>query len=361
VPDPRTPSVAIVGAAGFVGRRLLRTLEHAGIPALAVVRHAPELSIDGSFHTALRIDRAEAMRHAPKSAIVVNLAYPASGSPVTYSAQNDEIAATVDRLLAPGGRVIHASTQAVFGLSLERPIHVGPAPSVRDDPYVEAKIETETRFARRFRTLDIVRLGNVWGPASGSWAVPIVHRLVTGRPVAVRGQTGFSNVTDVDNVASYFVHLLQRERSEGVQFHHLAELSATPWTFFVDGVARELGVEPVAADPDALPESAGLSDEFQRVLGPLKPRRLYKALASERTAGSWIRTLMRALPAGAFARLRGDALVFAAPAALDKAERTFLAVMSAAQQFQSQIVPEWTPPISETASLQRAIDWLRAG
>jgi nucleoside-diphosphate-sugar epimerase len=355
-------SVAVVGAAGFVGRRLLRALERAGQPATAVFRGAPELSMDGTFHTPLRSnDLATAGRHH----VVVNLAYPAAGSPTSFPEQNQEIFRTVARLLADGGRVIHVSTQAVFGLSGDWPIHLGPVDPRRDEPYVEAKIEAEKHFEEQQRaqgyTLEIVRLGNVWGPGSGAWALPLVQKLVTGRPIGVRGSAGFSNTTDVANAVSYLTHLVQLDRHPGASYHHLAEFSAVPWQRWVEGIARELGVDPVYVEPEAIEMADGVVEEIAGTLAPMTPRNLYQSMARQRMSGSWTRSALRLLPKSVFESLKGPKLVFAGAHPLDRAERTFLAIMSSRQEFKSHLAPDWRPPITETESLESVLDWLRTG
>ena len=109
-PGPQT--IAVVGAEGFVGRQLLHDMEKAGLSATAVIRGAPELSMDGTFHKALRLPD---LLLGDLNDIVVNLAYPTTGSPVSFPGQNQDIFRTVERLLNDGGRLIHVSTQAVFG------------------------------------------------------------------------------------------------------------------------------------------------------------------------------------------------------------------------------------------------------
>lgn len=355
-------SIAVVGAAGFVGRRLLRELERAGLPATAVIRGAPEMSVDGAFHRPLRSsDLATAERHD----VVVNLAYPASGSPTSYPEQNQEIFRTVGRLLADGGKVIHVSTQAVFGLRGDWPVHVGPIEPRRDEVYVEAKIEAEKHFEEQQRargyTLEIVRLGNVWGRASAAWAVPLVQKLLTGRPIGVRGSVGFSNTTDVANTASYLAHLARLDRQPGAYYHHLAEFSAVPWHRWIEGVAHELDVAPVYVEPDAIEMADGVVDEIAASLAPLTPRNLYQSMARQRMSGSWTRSALRLLPKSVFESLKGPKLVFAETSRLDRAERTFLAIMSSQQQFKSHLVPDWRPPVTEAESLEGVLDWLRAG
>ena len=252
MPDTSATSIAIVGAAGFVGRALLRELERRGIRATAVVRGPAELSLDGSFHDAL--DPSDA---SDAFATVINLAYPNSGPPYGHPAQNAAIVNTVNRLLKGGGRLIHVSTQAVFGSALDRPVRIGPVRKVRDDPYVESKIAAEVAFvqeqAARRLSVDIVRLGNVFGHASGAWGVPLVQRLLTGRPVGIAGHDGPSNTTDVANAASYLAHLLQMDESERiVRYHHLAEFSSVSWRQWIEPIAQAMSVAPVYASASSV-------------------------------------------------------------------------------------------------------------
>ena len=138
------PSVAVVGAAGFVGRALLNALEAIDLRATAVVRGAPELAVQGSFHglpQPLWASQAD-------FDVVVNLAYPTSGRGFEHVEQNPQIANTVSHLARDGGRVIQVSTQAVFGLALDRPVILGPVAKTRDNGYVESKIEAEHLFVR---------------------------------------------------------------------------------------------------------------------------------------------------------------------------------------------------------------------
>jgi nucleoside-diphosphate-sugar epimerase len=356
--DSTDQSLAIVGAAGFVGRVLLRQLQDVGIRATAIVRGPPELAIEGDFHLA----------RAPTDALggdgfdtVINLAYPNSGPPYGYPAQNEAIERTVNGLVRDGGRIIQVSTQAVFGLALDRPVRLGSVPTVRDHPYVEAKIAAEHAFtkeqAARGLALDIVRLGNVWGYASGAWGVPIVQRLITGRPVGISGVSGTSNTTDVANAASYLAFLVEAGRVDAdVRYHHLAEFSAVPWSDWIAPLAAVLGVEPVMADRSVLQMPGSGREEIVAMLGT--PRTIYQDLAGERVSGSFARSALRRLPPRVFTRAKGVDIVFAAPPMLDREEQTFLAIMSCQQEFRSAVHSDWKPVLNKEQSLERFLEWL---
>jgi nucleoside-diphosphate-sugar epimerase len=362
--DVSDQRIAVVGAAGFVGRALLRQFEELGIAVTAVIRGLPELSVDGTFHAAA-IPQA-AVEGAPFD-VVVNLAYPTDTGP-TYKQphQNAEIAHTVKGLLRHGGRLVQVSTLAVFGLALDRPVRIGPVSNIRDNAYVEAKIEAERTFAKeqeeRGLSLDIVRLGNVWGHASGTWAVPLVQRLATGRPVGIADAVGHSNTTDVANVASYLAFLaLLDDPGPNVRHHHLAEFSGITWNEWIEPIAGVLGVEPVYADASTVSMPVSDLDELAEVFAPLKPRNVYRRLSDQRTIGSWTRTVVRQLPTRVRSRLKSDGLVFAADPDYERAEQTFLSIMAGRQEFESVVDPNWTQVLTKEQSLEGVLRWLDRG
>jgi nucleoside-diphosphate-sugar epimerase len=360
MPNDGEARVAVVGAAGFVGRELLRRLEALGIKAMAVVRGAPELSVDGEFHDACSqlADLA-----GQRFDVVVNLAYPAGGKRYEHPDMNRAITDIVKSLSREGGRIIQVSTLAVFGGALDRLVTAGPVPATRDVTYVEAKVLAEHEFSQmqteRGLSLDIVRLGNVWGHASGTWVLPIAHRLLTGRPVGVAGVRGYSNVTDVANVADYLAFLIQSDRRQpGVNYHHVAEFSSVAWDEWVVPVAEAMCVRPVYADATALPPSLSAIHEIAEVLAPVQPRHIYQQLADGRVTGSWSRSAVRRLPAPLRARLQSSGVVVAADPELTPAERDFLAIMGGQQEFRCAVDPGWTARLSKEESLAGVLQWL---
>ena len=352
--------VAVLGAAGFVGRELLARLEREGRPVTAIVRGPPEFAVEGSFHRV----RSPADASAEGSFdVVVNLAYPTTGLPFEYAEQDAAIDRTIRSLTADGGHVVHASTLAVFGLALERPVAEGPVPKVKDAAYVESKVSAEHRLmshqAERGLSVDVVRLGNVWGRGSGNWAQPLVHRLLTGRPVAVAGAPGLSNTTDVANAAAYLAFLLNREPSAaGVRFHHLAEFSTVSWLDWAGPIAAELGVEPVVADAASLSPQSSWKGEAREVLAPLAPRAMYRRMAARRVAGSLTRAALGRTPEAIRDKLKPRA-VFAPTTVQDPDEETFLRIMAGCQEFRSVVVDGWSPEVTQSQSADQVLAWLR--
>jgi len=351
------PTLAVLGAGGFVGRSLLRDLEAEGIKATAIVRGFRDITLDTDFHECVRPNDLGTR----KFETVINLAYPTGGRPLEQIALNNEIIDSATALLGNDGHLIHVSSIAVFGITVDRPIRLGPADAIRDISYVESKIKAESELtARQHRHgfgLDIVRLGHVWGAASGNWAVPLTQRLVTGRPVAVRGSAGFSNSTDVANVSSYLIHLARRRAVPDVAFHHLAEFSNVRWPDWIAPMAAKLGVEMTWADSAWLQWPQGPVREMAASLADLAPRKVYRRVSSERQVGSVVRGALRFLPANITERLRSEGLAVRPPE-FSRDELTFLTIIAGDQQFKSHLDPQWTPPISQSESLERVIRWI---
>lgn len=359
MPESSANRIAVIGAAGFLGRVLLRQLRESGIAVTAVARGPRELVQDGTFH---RVDSPDEAALAGGYEVVVNLAFPGGGKSYEDPRRNGELASLAEALLREGGHLIHASSVAVFGFRLDHPIVTTEVRRRRDEPYVESKITAEHLFAqiqaRREGQLDIVRFGNIWGSASASYALPIVQRLVAGRPVGVQNHPQYSNVTDVHNAASYLMYLISCSESlPGITYRHLAEFSDVRWPDWIRPVADALGVDPVEVPASVLALPHGFA-ELSEVTAPLNPRAVYKKLSDERIAGSVIRATVRAIPSRLRGRLRAPTAVHAGPVSYQRADRTFLGILAAEQQFRSADLGSWSPPYDQATSTARVLEWL---
>ena len=160
--------VVVIGGAGYVGLALCAELRLRGHDVTAVTRPNGRFLLE---RMGVRVESPDDLERVGPSEAVINLAYPNRGSVYEYPRRNRELLAIVRRLAAGGARVVHTSTQAVFGFAMEYPIVVGPVPKRRDYLYIESKIQLENLLAHACGGggLHIVRLGNVWGPASPTW------------------------------------------------------------------------------------------------------------------------------------------------------------------------------------------------
>lgn len=348
--------VAVIGGAGYVGLIVCNELVRRGHEVTAVTR------ANGRF----LLDRTGARVIAPSDAgtagamdVVVNLAYPNRGPAFEYPTRNQEILGMVRQLAGRTGRVIHTSTQAVFGFDLEEPVTASPIRKRRDFAYIEAKIELENLLVDAFgrARIDIVRLGNVWGPASPTWTAALADKLAFGDPVGVLGADGYCNATEVANVADYLAFVAEDEEGHGVRFHHLAELGALRWSWWLDRLSTRLGVTAAfVSDRPEYPRS--FSQELRATWRKHSPFAIAREWMYGRMTGSVYRSLVRAMPRATHPFLKSTGKGGASRPLAEQGDPIFLILMSGGVRFQSVVDPRWTPPIDAETSWLRVMAWM---
>ena len=349
--------VAIIGAAGYVGLELARQLRGVDYEVNAVTRENGKFLLrDSGFNIVRPVDIAS----LKTVDIVVNLAYPSTGPLQHYPTRNEEILRQIKSVAGPRTRIIHVSTQAVFGYGFERPIVTGPVEMVRDYAYIEAKIQLENLLVRQFNSnsVQIVRLGNVWGPGSPNWTVALVNKVLFGQPVGIEGIDGYCNATDVGNTASYLSFLIDSDELRGLHYYHLAELSSHRWSTWIKRIEAALGQETVLL-PNLPPSADNWKQEVREALAPLRPRPLYRNLATNRVSGSAVRALIRTMGDQQFNKAKKRfAKTLPSGYSLGPSEGTFLNLMSCQTQFETQVLDRWQPPVDFETSWSRVEAWM---
>lgn len=349
--------VAIVGAAGFVGIELVNQIQFLEeFEVFAITRDNGSFLLEGKKVQIISIN--DATKYGPFD-FVINLAYPTSLEPHFYPEVNLQILDSVKRLVSLNTKLIQVSTQAVFGYEMDKPISSSFVKMHRDFAYIESKIEMENLFLKSFSNNDItiVRLGNVWGAGSGGWTAAILNRLLFGKYVGVEGLNGYANMTDVINVADYLIFLLKNMPS-GKSISHLAEFSNMKWNDIVFLMANELKVKPIMSDK--LPEIGNsLIFELKKTISFPSYGDIYRKLMAHRIGGSYLRQLVRILGRGKFSKLKkGEIRILPANASLDSDDTTFLTVITAKEQFNSDTISGWTPKILFEKSWDNIKTWM---
>ena len=349
--------VAIIGAAGYVGLELAKLLHNVDFEVIGVTRENGKFLLrDSGFNIVAPQD----IRSVGTVDVVVNLAYPSSGPPQHYPTKNREILDQINTIMAPASRLIHVSTQAVFGYGLDRPVIAGPVKMVPDYAYIEAKIELENLLLRQFpsQSLQIVRLGNVWGPGSGAWTVPLSNKILFSEPVGVEGFDGFCNATDVANAASYLSFLISMDELRGHHFYHLAEMSSYRWSAWVERIEKALGQKSVRL-PDLPVDPSNLKSEIREALSPVMPGPLYRNLVWGRVTGSRLRGLLRGVGDQRFDKVKqlsSKQLTYGYTPM--PAEKTFLHIMGCQKQFETSVLGQWHPPVGFEQSWSMVEAWM---
>ncbi|HKY52623.1 MAG TPA: NAD-dependent epimerase/dehydratase family protein [Candidatus Limnocylindria bacterium] len=238
--------VAIVGAGGFVGARLLEMTALAGrtdvVPIVRAFR-----SVGRSAHLGVRHRIADALRPDTLTGalagcdVVVNL---------TTGRPSDIVAVTrsvYDAAVAVGARtVVHMSSAAVYG-QVDRPGLPDDAPPPPDHwmPYARQKGLAESflraRMGHSRPAIVVLRPSLVWGPGS-PWVLGPANEILSGSAYLVGDGAGVCNLMYVDNlVRSILAVVDDPEPAPG--FFHVGDDADLTWREYYAALAAGLGVD----------------------------------------------------------------------------------------------------------------------
>ncbi|GAB2706076.1 hypothetical protein GCM10027037_35260 [Mucilaginibacter koreensis] len=350
--------VVIVGAAGFVGIELVSQLQNIeGYDLYAYTRDNGNFLLQGK--NIKNLTDKEISENGPFD-IVVNLAYPTVSMAYEFPAVNQKILGTLKKLVSANTRLIHVSTQAVFGFSMDRPVVADFIANRRDQAYIEAKLSMENFIKRDFpnHNVSIVRLGNVWGPGAGTWTGSVANRLTFGQFVAVENIDGYANITDVKNVVSYLIHLIKTDKLSGFNMFHLSEFSNKKWSEIIRLMAEALNVEPVYSTVKPVDTASAVQD-FKKVVKKPAIGELYRGLIRERFTGSYLRSLIRFMGVGRYQKAKKiETRTLPAIHTLGMEDGVYLNVVSSPVEFKSVVMSDWTPQLNFEQSWQLVKDWM---
>lgn len=342
-------TVLVYGSSGYVGGFLVAELARRGHEVIRVTRGASTSSTDGA--AVVRDAELDGLRR--ERVVVVNLAYPRTAGGLEIRAANEALLGRLTRAVERTGavRMIHASSQAVFGYEWRRAPRVGRAPFLPGDPYIESKRHAEYALRRHWRSrggrhdLAIVRLGNVLGPGAIPWVSATAQRILEGRPAASGGGRGRLNGTHVRNIADYFAFLTELDEPVGTRqpgvYHHLAEFAERSWADLIEPMADAIGVRPrYRAD---VPSAPGVTP--RTLIGSAVRR--FGSILTERPR--LLAEVYRLRPAPPLA-LRGEPVE----------DDGWHVITGGGIALPAALSPEWRPPHSWDAMLAEIVDWLRA-
>lgn len=350
--------IAIIGAAGFVGIELVCQMEDLkNFDLYAITQDNGSFLLSKKNITVLNSEGAISL--GPFD-VVVNLAYPTTSLLHLFPQANAEIISVVEKVTGPSTRIIHVSTQAVFGFGMDKKIQLNRVKNRRDHAYIEAKIEMENLILDKFpqNSVTIVRLGNVWGAGSAGWTGSIIQRLLFGQYVGVEGRDGYANITDVRNVAAYLRYLVCLERLDGVNFYHLAEFSSLKWLYLINLMAKELNVKPVLSDL-AGRDSKSLLEDISNAIKIPKIGETYRKLVWGRFSGSYLRAIVRKLGTKRFMNIKkGEKRALPISSHLNNSDSLFLSVVTSNVEFVMTVHPGFEPVIDFEKSWDLVKQWM---
>lgn len=285
--------VAIIGAGGFIGARLVEMFHLGGRHTVVpIVRRPSGLALPARFALDCRIgDALDVASLTTALAGCDAVVHAALGDPRQIEAMPAILCAAAAAARVP--RVIYLSSATVHGQA--------PAPGTTEATplhdqhallYNNAKVRAERAFlagcASHHLTGLALRPGVVFGPRS-RWIADAAADLRAGRAVWLNGGLGICNSIYVDNLAEA-VHLALVAPGPGGEAFLVGDAETVTWRDFLGPIARHVGLDNSAFTelpaPAFAPEredklaALTLSPVYGRV-GPRVPsraKRLVKAV-----------------------------------------------------------------------------------
>ena len=255
---PYPMTVAVTGASGFIGARIVEILESPGSPYRArVLSRRRTASRDGSV---VKLDEEAAVRAAFEGcSAVIHCAFD-----YFDMASNVVIGRTVARACAAvGARLVHVSTAAVYepfpdGVLDER----SRVPDAGPD-YKRVKLAIENELISLVGTigLDVVILQPtvVYGPMGRAWTDSPVRELLTGTVVLPARGGGLCNAVFVDDVCDAMISAMTAEVPSGETIL-ISGPRPVAWRDFYGAYQEMLGVDALECDEMATGELVSPDD-----------------------------------------------------------------------------------------------------
>ncbi|HET9389379.1 MAG TPA: NAD-dependent epimerase/dehydratase family protein [Steroidobacteraceae bacterium] len=234
--------VLILGAGGFIGRRIVAALAATSwARPVAAGRH--DASLPAGPGVEIRaLDATDPVQVGPALEGVGAVVNCVAGSAPNIVSAAREVFAAAARSGAPP-RIVHLSSLAVYG-SARGEVDESTPLSGTHEPYGAAKLIAE-QLALAYPRAVILRPGIVYGPASPWWSDRIARLLVARRlgDLGAAAQ-GVCNLVHVDDVAEAVVRALRAVGVEG-QIFNLALPQPPTWNEYFRRYAEALGATPV--------------------------------------------------------------------------------------------------------------------
>lgn len=353
-------SITIIGAAGYVGIELVKRLYKKKYHCIGVT-NSNGFFLLKNYH--IQLIKPGEYKKLAKSDIIINLAYPNKVPPLQHKSENENIFQILKHIVSENTKIIQISSQAVFGYQFEHEIVPGPVKNRHDHAYITSKIYLENRITDYFRNneIHIIRLGNVWGPGAPAWTFGLLNKLVFGDPVGIIAKDGYSNTTDVRNIASYIEFIIENIPKQGSFYHHLSEFSHLRWSFWIDNFCKLLQLDPVYIDA-LLDQKTSFQKEMLSSIKGTSPVIIARHLMRGQYTGSWMRSLLAKLPYSFLSRLEQKTMsADYFPTIQNFTPRdTFMSIMSCEKQFKNHLIKGWVPEITPEESWEKIKEWMKS-
>ena len=236
-----TQRVLVLGANGFIGRRIVVRLSRDTSVTVTAAGRSPVLTNSAENVHTLVLDATD--EHAMRRALagITGVVNCIAGNPDTIISSARTLF-TAAAQIHPAPRIVHLSSLAAYG-SIDGSVDESVLPRGDLGPYSAAKLLTE-KLAADCQSV-ILRPGIVYGPRSLWWSDRIAQLLCTRR-LGDLGEAGdgLCNLVYVDDVANAAAHALHTPGIDGRIFN-LGIPSVPSWNDYFSQYAKVLGASPV--------------------------------------------------------------------------------------------------------------------
>jgi nucleoside-diphosphate-sugar epimerase len=275
----KSESVVVLGAGGFIGRRI--------ISALLATDWARPIAAGRSIRSAdlppqverIRLDATDLSDLTRVAASASALVSCIAGTPDQITGSGHALFATAASV-SPSPRVVYLSSMAAYGSATGSVDETEP---LRGDggAYSHAKAAIDVLAAGHPFAVRL-RPGIVYGPRSEWWSEKIARLLVQGRLGDLgRYGEGLCNLVHVDDVAAAVVQAVRLPAAAGNAFN-LANPAPPSWNAYFKLYAEALGVQPARISGARLLTELRLFGPAlkvaDKVLGRNNPWQAYEAL-----------------------------------------------------------------------------------
>lgn len=236
--------IAVLGAGGFVGSRLMEQAALTPAWTLVPVLRSPKnlarlskLGVTARFADTSRVDSLAAALQGHEA--VINLA---AGD---WTSIRADAALAYEASARAGARLlIHLSSAVVFGRVQSPDIHDDSPPELDSWMlYAREKGQAENFLRAQLSTdgprVVVLRPGLIWGPRS-PWSALPARQLAGGIAWLGGSGNGVCNLVHVDNLLRYVRQVLQSPAAVG-GFYNVADPGTVTWRAFYEAVAAGLG------------------------------------------------------------------------------------------------------------------------
>lgn len=243
--------VLVTGATGFIGGRLVESLQEEGVAVRVLVRNLSRLARLARFDIEVArgdvTDAAAVERAARQCDVLVNCAYGSDGSAKYQGQVNVDGARNIIRAAVESGaeRVVHVSTVSVYGLVPEGTIDESVRRRPLSDVYSKTKAageELALAMAARGAPVTVVEPTVVYGPFAPAWTVNVLDQLSTHRVMLIDGGQGICNPVYVDDLIDALLLAAVNPAAIGEAFL-ISGPEAVTWRRFYGRYEKMLGFE----------------------------------------------------------------------------------------------------------------------